>query len=95
LFGGCLCLLGDGMICAAQLSPLEKGNSSGDEKADDGEPLTKDAMLFAAACIFAVSLVLLRKGINKSGGGGALAEEFKEIMIGQSGETEPHVDREC
>jgi hypothetical protein len=65
-------LFRDRMIRTAQFSPLENRDTGGDKQPDDGEPFAKYAMAFAAACLLTVSLVLLRKGINQSGGAGAL-----------------------
>jgi hypothetical protein len=71
LAGGNSGLLANGVVRTAKFTPLEKGNAGSEEQPDDREPLAKYAMAFAAACLLTISLILLRKGINKSGGAGA------------------------
>lgn len=71
LFAGDPGLLGNRVISASKLSPLEKGCPGGQKEPDDGEPLAKYSMGFAGLILLAISGILVGKGINKSGGAGA------------------------
>jgi len=59
-------------IGTVQLAPLEISNARRQKESNDREPFTKYAMAFAACCLLAISFILLRKGIHKSGSAGAL-----------------------
>jgi hypothetical protein len=58
-------------VGAVQFRPLGEGKTSSKEKTGYGEIFAKCAMLFGASICFAISLILTRKGVHKSGGAGA------------------------